>query len=48
MRLRSAVARPIAVWKPEPVNNDPLEGLGMIRRTWVKLVHPEMMRRKAA
>jgi len=48
LRKLNEPPRPIAVWKPEPVNNDPLEGLGMIRRTWVKLVHPEMMRRKAA
>jgi len=40
--------RPIAVWKPEPAHKDPLEGLGMIRRAWVALVHPDMMRRKAA
>jgi len=48
LRKLNEPPRPIAVWKPEPVSNDPLEGLGMIRRTWVKLVHPEMMRRKAA
>ena len=46
IRKLSEPPRPIAVWKPAPANKDPLEGLGMIRRTWVKLVHPEMMRRK--
>ena len=33
LRKLNEPPRPIAVWKPEPVNNDPLEGLGMIRRT---------------
>jgi len=48
LRKLNEPPRAIAVWKPEPVNNDPLEGLGPIKRAWVKLVHPEMMRRKAA
>ena len=47
-RKMSEPPRAIAVWKPEPALNDPLEGLGPIRRAWVKLVHPEMMRRNAA
>jgi len=48
IRKLSEPPRPIAVWKPEPVNKDPLEGLGPVKRAWVRLVHPEMMRRKAA
>jgi len=38
----------VQIWQPPASKPDPLEGLGPIKRAWVKLVHPEMMRRNAA
>jgi hypothetical protein len=37
---------PIIPWKPAEVRQDPLVGVGMIKRFWVSLVHPERLRRQ--
>lgn len=36
---------PVQVWHPTSASSDPLEGAGLLERVWVKLVHPERLRR---
>ncbi len=48
MEILNRPTPPIQTWQPPASKPDPLEGLGPIKRAWVKLVHPEMMRRNAA
>lgn len=37
----------VQAWQPPAVTADPLAGAGLLKRFWVKLVHPERLRRQA-
>jgi hypothetical protein len=38
-------APPVRAWKPPTPKPNPLDGVGVFKRVWIHLVHPEKLRR---